>query len=147
MEHLFHIIIPMDLLRYLLNRLGFGQDSGPRYYELDEPLQILLEDLAQQEQRSPEETASRLLAEGLNRHQAESERWRRWHTLSAREQEVAALACLGYTNKEIALRLGISAETVKTHLRNALTKFNLRTRSELGQLLSDWDFSEWESHI
>jgi hypothetical protein len=28
-----------------------------------------------------------------------------------------------------------------------LTKFNLRTRSELGLLLSDWDFSEWERHI
>jgi DNA-binding CsgD family transcriptional regulator len=144
---MFCIIILMDLLRHLLHRLGFGQDSGTRYYELDETLQIMLEDLAQQEQRPPEEVASRLLAEGLNRHQAEDERWQHWHTLSAREQEVAALACLGYTNKEIAVRLGISAETVKTHLRNALTKFNLRTRSELGLLLSDWDFSEWERHI
>jgi len=143
---MFCIIIPMDLLRHLLRRLGFGQDSGTRRYELDETLQIMLEDLAQQEQRSPEEIAARLLAEGLNRHQGESERWRHWRTLSAREQEVAALACLGYTNKEIAVRLGISAETVKTHLRNALTKFNLRTRSELSLLLSDWDFSEWERH-
>jgi len=144
---MFVIIKEMELLNFLLERLGLRREAEPCYYKLDETLQVMLDDLAQQEQRSPDEVASRLLAEGLNRRQAEGERWQHWHALSEREQEVAAFACLGYTNKEIAVRLGISAETVKTHLRNALTKFNLRTRSELGLLLSDWDFNEWERHI
>ena len=47
-------------------------------------------------------------------------------------------------DKQIALRLGISSETVKTHLRNALTKFNLRNRSELQISFKHWDFSAWE---
>jgi len=141
---MFVIIKEMELLNILLQRLGFRREVGPRYYELDETLEVMLEDLAQQEQRPPEEVVSRLLAEGLQRRQVESELRRRWQSLSVREQEVASLACLGYTNKQIASQLGVSAETVKTHLRNALTKFNLRTRAELGLLLTDWDFSAWD---
>jgi DNA-binding NarL/FixJ family response regulator len=143
-EQMFVIIVMMELLSLLLHRLGFRRKIGPRYYELDETLEVMLEDLAQQEQRSPEDVATRLLAEGLQRRQAESDLWQRWQFLSAREQEVAALACLGYTNKQIASQLGVSAETVKTHLHHALTKFNLRTRAELGLLLADWDFSAWD---
>jgi DNA-binding NarL/FixJ family response regulator len=134
----------MELLNFLLQRLGLRRETAPRYYELDETLQVMLEGLAQQEQRSPEEVASRLLREGLQHRQAEGDLWQNWHTLSAREQEVAALACLGYTNKQIASQLGVSSETVKTHLHHALTKFNLRTRAELGLLLADWDFSAWD---
>jgi DNA-binding CsgD family transcriptional regulator len=134
----------MDLLNILLRRLGLRHESEPRYYELDESLQVMLEGIAEQEQRSPEEVASHLLREGLERRQTEDDLWQRWQSLSRREQEVAALACLGYTNKQIALRLGVSAETVKTHLHHALTKFNLRTRTELGLLLADWDFSAWD---
>jgi DNA-binding CsgD family transcriptional regulator len=134
----------MELLNILLHRLGLRHESEPRYYELDESLQIMLGDLARQEQRPPGEVASRLLREGLERRQTEDDLWQRWQSLSGREQEVAALACLGYTNKQIALRLGVSAETVKTHLHHALTKFNLRTRAELGLLLADWDFSAWD---
>jgi RNA polymerase sigma factor (sigma-70 family) len=136
----------MDLLNLLLHRLGLLRDSGSRYYELDESLQVILEDIAEQEQRPPEEVASRLLKEGLERRRTEDDLWQRWQSLSGREQDVAALACLGYSNKEIASRLGVSAETVKTHLHHALAKFNLRTRTELGLLLADWDFSAWERH-
>jgi DNA-binding NarL/FixJ family response regulator len=134
----------MELLNFLLQRLGLRRETAPRYYELDEALQVMLEGLAQQEQRSPEEVASRLLREGLQRRQAEGNLRQNWHTLSAREQEVAALACLGYTNKQIASQLGVSAETVKTHLHHALTKFNLRSRAELSLLLANWDFSAWD---
>jgi DNA-binding CsgD family transcriptional regulator len=134
----------MDLLNILLQRLGLRREPEPRYYALDESLQVMLEGIAEQEQRSPEEVASHLLREGLEHRQAEDDLWQRWQSLSRREQEVAALACLGYTNKQIALRLGVSAETVKTHLHHALTKFNLRTRTELGLLLADWDFSAWD---
>jgi DNA-binding CsgD family transcriptional regulator len=136
----------MELLNILLRRLGLWRETEPRYYELDESLQLMLEGIVEQEQRPIEEVASRLLKEGLERRQVEANLWQRWQSLSGREQDVAALACLGFSNKEIASRLGVSAETVKTHLHHALAKFNLRTRAELGLLLADWDFTAWDHY-
>ena len=57
---------------------------------------------------------------------------------------MGALVCLGYTNRQIAARLVISVETVKSHIRNILYKFNLHSKRELGLLLGDWDFSAWD---
>jgi DNA-binding CsgD family transcriptional regulator len=56
----------------------------------------------------------------------------------------AALVCLGLTYKEIGVRLGISAETVKTHIKNSLAKFELHGQAALEQALSGWYFSEWD---
>jgi len=56
---------------------------------------------------------------------------------------VAALACLNFTNRQIAARLSISPQTVKSHMRNLLLRFELHSKVELRQVLSDWDFSEW----
>ncbi len=67
-----------------------------------------------------------------------------WKRLTQREQQVAALICLGYTSSEIAARLMISPETVKTHARNTLYKFNVTNRQELRYALSNWDFSGWD---
>jgi len=39
--------------------------------------------------------------------------------------------------------MSISPETVKTHLHNAMVKFNLHSRSDLRLLLAVWDFSAW----
>ncbi|MCJ7818538.1 MAG: helix-turn-helix transcriptional regulator [Syntrophales bacterium] len=69
---------------------------------------------------------------------------RAWEELTPREQEVAALVCLGYTNGQIAQRLTISPSTVKTHIRNVLHKFGLNGKLELKGVLRDWNFSEWE---
>jgi DNA-binding CsgD family transcriptional regulator len=128
----------------LLYRLGLRGDPGPRHYELDTDLYAVLEDLAQREQRSPDEIASEFIASGLDRRFSQDNLEQRWDSLSPREQDVSALACLGYTNQQIAVRLSISTETVKTHLHNALVKFNLHSRSELRLLLANWDFSRWE---
>jgi len=46
-------------------------------------------------------------------------------------QEVTALTDRGYTNRQMAARLGVPEETVKTHVRNALVKFNLHGKGEL----------------
>ena len=127
-----------------LHRLGLRSDPGPRTYELDADLSAVLEDLAQREQRSPNEIASELVASALDRHSSQNDLEQRWQFLSPRERDVAALACLGYTNQQIATRLSISTETVKTHLHNTLVKFNLHSRSELRLFLSSWDFSGWE---
>ena len=61
--------------------------------------------------------------------------------LTEREKEVAALACLGYTNLEIADKLVVSIETIKAHISNVLLKFEFPSRHTLQQILADWDFS------
>lgn len=48
--------------------------------------------------------------------------------LSTREQEVLKLICIGKTNSEIAQILGISAWTVKIHVRNFMSKLDVSTR-------------------
>ncbi len=54
--------------------------------------------------------------------------------LSKRELEVVALVVEGLTNREIALRLYLSPNTVKVHLRNIFTKTGVASRTELSIL-------------
>ena len=54
------------------------------------------------------------------------------------------MICLGYTSPQIAVRLGISRETVKSHAGNILSKGQLRNREELRALFAGWDFSAWK---
>jgi DNA-binding NarL/FixJ family response regulator len=51
--------------------------------------------------------------------------------LSAQELEVVRGVMQGLTNHEIATQLGLSAKTVKTHLRHALRQLNIRRRVDL----------------
>lgn len=51
--------------------------------------------------------------------------------LSDRERDVAELAGLGFGDKEIARRLGISFATVRTHLGNAFRKLGVDNRVQL----------------
>ena len=53
----------------------------------------------------------------------------RSRSLSAREKEVLTLLAQGLTGVEIAERLYLSPETVRTHVRNAMTKLNASTRA------------------
>ena len=69
--------------------------------------------------------------------------WQRWRSLTPREQQVAALVCLNLTGRQVAAKLFISPETVKTHVRSILRKFDLGSRQELRQVLAGWDFSAW----
>jgi DNA-binding NarL/FixJ family response regulator len=50
--------------------------------------------------------------------------------LSDRESEVLAAVAKGYRDKEVAEQLFLSAETVRTHLRNIYRKLHVRTRTE-----------------
>ncbi len=49
-------------------------------------------------------------------------------TLSGREREIMQLLAEGRTGDEVAEWLVLSAETVKTHIRNAMTKLEARNR-------------------
>jgi DNA-binding NarL/FixJ family response regulator len=51
--------------------------------------------------------------------------------LCAREEQVLRLLALGYSNKGIAGRLGLSVKTVETYKARALEKLGLRTRVDI----------------
>ncbi|HRZ54733.1 MAG TPA: response regulator transcription factor, partial [Candidatus Paceibacterota bacterium] len=50
--------------------------------------------------------------------------------LSPREKEIVAGLARGYLYKEIAAHLGISVETVRTHLHHIYEKLHVRSRTE-----------------
>ncbi|HEX7144900.1 MAG TPA: HD domain-containing phosphohydrolase [Gaiellaceae bacterium] len=54
--------------------------------------------------------------------------------LTPREREVVSLLALGLTGEEIATRLFISPETVRTHIRNAMQRIGATTRAHLVML-------------
>lgn len=55
--------------------------------------------------------------------------------LTAREREVASLAALGLSNRDIAQRLFVSTRTIDNHLQRAYQKLGLTSRSELAAAL------------
>ncbi len=67
--------------------------------------------------RSGEDTTARALTDGAD--------------LTARQREVAELVARGFTNKQIAQRLGISRFTAETHVRNILERLGAASRSEI----------------
>lgn len=52
-------------------------------------------------------------------------------TLSERQREIVRLVALGSTGPEIAAELQIAHDTVRTHVRNAMTKVGARSRAHL----------------
>jgi DNA-binding NarL/FixJ family response regulator len=57
--------------------------------------------------------------------------------LSPREQQVLRLIARGYTYKEVAKDLTISAKTVESHVSSVLRKLQLSTRHELTKWATD----------
>jgi len=57
-----------------------------------------------------------------------------WDSLTETERRVVALVSEGLTNPQIASRMYISAQTVKTHMKNVFRKLDVSTRSELAAL-------------
>jgi DNA-binding NarL/FixJ family response regulator len=53
---------------------------------------------------------------------------RRRRGLTTREREVLTLLARGYSGEEVARELEVSAETVRAHVRNSVTKLRARTR-------------------
>jgi DNA-binding NarL/FixJ family response regulator len=114
------------------------------FVQVDHNILGELHDLADREGRSSDAIASELLDQALQQRRIAEQKLECWRALSPRQQEVVALACLDYTNRQIARRLAISTTTVSTHMRTILKKFGLHSKSELRLYLADWDFSAWE---
>jgi DNA-binding NarL/FixJ family response regulator len=136
----------MSLFDYLLKQLGLRREGEPQKYSSDVSFHPELDFLAEQQQRSRDEVISSLVATELAQQSEQQELIQRWYLLTPREQAVAALACLGYNNPDIASILNITRETVKSHMSNALAKFGFSSRAELKVMLRGWDFSAWNPH-
>jgi DNA-binding CsgD family transcriptional regulator len=54
-----------------------------------------------------------------------------WESLTPTESEVVALVCDGLTNPQIAARLFMARDTVKSHLAHVFVKVGVTSRSEL----------------
>jgi len=50
--------------------------------------------------------------------------------LTPREEEILTLLSKGFVNKEIAVKLGVTYETVRDHLKNIYEKLHVHTRGE-----------------
>ena len=135
--------MPMKLFDHLLNALRHPP-AAPRLFEFDEVLLEKLRQIAVREQRSEEEVAADLLETALTLRGTDRVRLQVWESLSPREQQVTALACLGWTNRQIAARLYLSPETIKTHMRHAQRKFGVANKAELRTRLAGWDFGDWK---
>jgi two-component system NarL family response regulator len=57
--------------------------------------------------------------------------------LSIREQEILGQVARGLTDKEIAASLSLSVHTVKSHLRNILSKLQVTGRKEAARMAKD----------
>jgi DNA-binding NarL/FixJ family response regulator len=134
----------MPFWQHLLRLLGLSRPARLNL-KVDRSLIQSLENLAQREQRAEKDLAAELLSMALVQRKTAEINLARWEALSPREQQVTALVCLGFTNRQIADHLVLSHETVKTHVRNVLYKFDLRSKAELRQALADWDFSAWQN--
>jgi len=106
-------------------------------------LLVSLEQLARYRGSTPRKVAADLLERELQLVEVERETWEKWQSLTEREQQVAALICLQYRTHQIATRLQIAPETVRSHVHNILHKMDLPNRIALRQLLTGWDFSSW----
>jgi DNA-binding CsgD family transcriptional regulator len=142
-EQVFRYNAAMGLRQRLL-RL-FGYDPQPRLtFRVEAELLGSLHALAEREQRDPLALAAELLAGELATRYSSDERTARWEMLSERERQVAALSCLGYSAKQIALGLHLSTATVQKYRRSALRKMGVRNQQALRQALDGWDFSDWD---
>ena len=117
-----------------------------RVFSKDERLVRTVRELAVTQRRAEQEVYNDIIESGMKALNDTQKYQEIWGRLSVREQQVAALTCLGYRSYEIAVALGISYETVRSHSKHIYAKFGLN-RTELRQALQQWNFEAWwEDH-
>lgn len=133
----------MSIWRFLKNRRTVSQQTKKYDFILGEQIPDELMDLATQETLNLENSNTDSLAVSLP-DPNKDEFQRKWLSLSPREQEVTALTCLRYTDRQIAARLSISKFTVRTYIEKVLVRFEVQSKADLRVKLANWDFSAWE---
>jgi DNA-binding CsgD family transcriptional regulator len=137
-------LVLADSLNRVVRRLRVIGSKGQLLVSLDSETRSLLTDFAESVQITPEEAAVRWVELQAIAYQRDKEVGRLWGTLTNREQQVVALCCLEYSDREIAAMLGIAYGTARTHLYNAIRKLGIRKKSELLFQLRNWDFSKFD---
>ena len=133
----------MSILQRLLYWIGLRPDPGPRKFEVAAPLHLSVTTLAKHEGRPEHELFPDIVAAGLTQYSTQDRIWKKWESLTSREQQVTAWACLEYTNRQMAARMGVTEATVKFHLGNAYSKLRVKNRTTLRQKFAGWDFTEF----
>jgi DNA-binding CsgD family transcriptional regulator len=143
---MFYYTFPQMSIWQFLKHLLMGSHKKNRKYSstFGEFLQLQspVKD-ASQRQSIEKKRASHSPSASLFRD-SRDDRYQLWLQLSPREQDVTALACLRYTNPQIAARLGLSSGTVRTYLQHAIGKLGLKNKTDLLLFFANWDFSEFE---
>lgn len=121
----------------------FDDQVGLRL-ELDPELSARLRQAAAQRGRHPQALARDLLTDGLEQAMRRRQAQAVLDQLTPRQQQVANLTTRGYTNHQIAQALVVSPETVKTHIRHVLEKFDVASKADLRVLLLDLKIRWWE---
>lgn len=106
-------------------------------FQLDAELSTWLRWVAQARQGSPQALAAELLTRGLEQEARRVRAHDLMQLLTPRERQVTQLTSQGQTNHQIAHALRISPETVKSHVRNTLSKFGLHSKADLRVLLKE----------
>jgi len=113
-----------------------------RAFSRDALLVRKVREMAVSQRRAEQEVYDDIIESGMKALSDKDKYEDIWASLSAREQEVTALTCLGYRSYEIAGALGISYETVRTHSKHVYAKFGL-SRKDLRRVLERWNFEAW----
>jgi DNA-binding CsgD family transcriptional regulator len=109
------------------NGNGNGR-GGARRYSIHSPVQILERRRALGMEMYPSESSIR---EGNQFFERAMKRVVAKETLSRREVQVALCCVEGLTNAAIGVRLEVTEQTVKFHLRHIFVKFGVKRRAEL----------------
>ena len=136
----------MSFLTQLLETLQtHSQEDEPERSTLKYTRSLIqqIKRLADQEGRDEDEVTIEILKRGIAGKRAYHRSVHSFHKLTDREKEVTALICWGSTNDEIGERLVISKGTVRAHVGRILIKFEVDHRSQVRDMLSWWDVSEW----
>ena len=127
------------LERFLLSHRLLPQQT----IRLEAELFLLLDRLAASQGKTVQAYAREVLEAVVYESTTQTKIECQWETLTPRERQVAALICLGYKNSEIAHHLTISVNTVRSHTRSILEKYEMSSKAELRLLLAKWDFESW----
>ena len=135
----------MSIHKRIREILGVSQNPAA-LIQLQPELLAAVEKIAVRDGRTIGEVANDMIHFALHEDQLAESSLQTWEQLTQREREITALIWLGLTNPQIAQRLLISPNTVKTHIKNILNKFNVHSKKSLSNRLAGLDLSHWARH-
>jgi DNA-binding NarL/FixJ family response regulator len=112
-----------------------------RSFALDMEIYASLEQIAERQQSTPEQVAARLVEFAIREQDTQTQALRMWEDLTPRQKQIVAHICRRDTDRQMAAALHITPNTVKSHVKTIMEKFEVNSRTELRLMLSPWDLS------